>query len=219
MPKPLEIPFPDISITSQYFTADFDNDEPLSPAESIIVSKSVPKRISDFKTGRYCARQALSRFVNERPEILQGKAREPVWPTEIVGSISHSSKLAGAVVARQSDITAIGLDIETIGGVKPAMWYLLFHDSEQAFILNKQTDTALWATLFFSMKESFYKMQYPLTGLLLDFKDILISESDGNFYFSQVNFDHDLSGIAFNRIQAQWSSTYDQVITICFIQK
>ncbi len=40
--------------------------------------------------------------------------REPLWPAGVVGSISHSGELAGAVVARASDAWSVGLDIELL---------------------------------------------------------------------------------------------------------
>jgi 4'-phosphopantetheinyl transferase EntD len=216
MTKTLKIPFPALSFISQHFTADFTKDELLSPAESIIVSQAVPKRVADFKTGRYCARRALSTLINEQPEILQGKGREPLWPNGITGSISHSSKLTGAIVARQVDVIAVGLDIEQANGIRPDMWTLLFSNEEQELIRSKP-DVTFWATLLFSLKESFYKMQYPLTEQFLEFTDIMVAVQDEQLCFSQVNKEYDLSAVAFNNIKAHWTVIDDQLITLCYI--
>ena len=80
--------------------------------------------------------------------------------------------MVGAVVALKEHVAAIGLDIETSGRVSPEMWDLIFHKNEQDLIRNKQGDGIDWATLMFSFKESFYKMQYPLTGQFLDFRGV-----------------------------------------------
>jgi 4'-phosphopantetheinyl transferase EntD len=216
MSDTFKVPFPALSFISQYFTDNFNEDEPLSPSELLIIAQAVPKRRATFSTGRHCARQALVRFMDKPPEILRGKSGEPMWPEGIVGSISHSAKLAGAVVASKSEITAIGIDIETIGDVKQDMWPLLFLDTEIEMINSKHNDTALWATLLFSLKESFYKLQYPITGLWLDFKDITISENNGKFSFIQVKSSHDLSAISFDQIKVDWTVANDQVITLCY---
>jgi 4'-phosphopantetheinyl transferase EntD len=210
------VPFPELSLISQHFTDHLNEDESLSPSELLIIAQSVPKRRAAFSTGRNCARRALVRFIDDPPELLQGKGGEPIWPEGIVGSISHSEKLAGAVVASKNEITAIGIDIETIGGVKQAMYPLILLDTEIEMINGKHNDTALWTTLLFSLKESFYKLQYPLTGLWLDFKDISISENNGKFSFIQVKSSHDLSAISFDQIKVDWTVVSDQVITLCY---
>ncbi|MDT3400980.1 4'-phosphopantetheinyl transferase family protein [Mucilaginibacter terrae] len=111
---------------SRYFTHKFMGVDCLSSAERNIIQGSAEKRRIDFSTGRYCARQALGMLINSKPAIMQGEGREPLWPNGVVGSISHSGKLAGAVAALQSNIMAIGVDIETVGEVKPEIWDLIF---------------------------------------------------------------------------------------------
>jgi 4'-phosphopantetheinyl transferase EntD len=219
MPNPVEVPFPEISFISQYFTDALKDGQHLLPAEAIIIERAAAKRRADFSTGRYCAVQALGRFVNYRPEILQGKGKEPLWPNGIVGSISHSQSLTGAVVARQADVTAIGLDIETIGGVQADMWHLLFNADEQTLIQSKQDNAVIWATLLFSLKESFYKLQYPLTSLFLDFTDMIIYEVNGRLSFSSINPQNNLSAVALNEIETHWTIAGNQLISICYIRQ
>ncbi|RYZ94346.1 MAG: 4'-phosphopantetheinyl transferase superfamily protein [Sphingobacteriaceae bacterium] len=219
MPNLTKTPFLQIPSISQHFTGDFKGIEHLLPAEVLIVEKASTKRRADFSTGRYCASQALSPFIKSRPAILQGKGNEPLWPDGLVGSISHSKKLAGAVVAKQTDVTAIGVDIETLGGVKPDMWRLVFHDEEQALIRSKGNDAATWATLLFSLKESFYKLQYPLTGLFVDFTDILITESNAKLIFSNTNPQKQFFPFNLNRIETHWILIGDQLITLCYIRR
>jgi len=213
-----QVLFPQISSNiSQYFTDKFIGIEHLLPAEFAIVEGAVDKRRTDFSTGRYCARQALKLFVNSEPEILQGKSREPLWPDGIVGSISHSNKLVGAVVALQKDVTAIGLDIETIGGVKPDMWNMIFHDEEQELIYSKQGETDIWATLLFSLKETFYKMQYPVTGLFLDFLDISILEIEDRLCFKVKNSSVNLQPVGLSDVRIYWTLVDDQLLSVCYI--
>lgn len=219
MPGFNEVFLPGIpSFVSTCFTTDFKGIEYLLPAELAIVAQSVEKRQIEFSTGRYCAQQALAVLINSQPAVLQGKGREPLWPHGMVGSISHSNKLAGAVVALQQDVTAIGLDIETVGGVKPKLWDLVFHDAEQDLIRNKEERAATWATLLFSLKEAFYKLQYPLTGQFVDFKDILIAEKEGELGLSCANAKLNLNPVLLSDIEVRWTQTGDQIITLCYIK-
>jgi len=216
MPHSFKAPFLHFPFISQYFTDVFKDAADLLPAEASMVAGASAKRQSDFVTGRYCARQALINLRNISPAIMRGENKEPIWPDGVVGSISHSEKMVGAVVALKEHVAAIGLDIETIGRVNLDMWDLIFNKTEQDLIRNKQGDGIDWATLMFSLKESFYKLQYPLTGQFLDFTDILISEVDGELQFSSAKAGYDLNSIGLNEIKTHWAKFGDQLITLCY---
>lgn len=217
MPGFNKIPFPEISFISQYITPDFKATGYLLPEEEQFVEQSAEKRRIDFSTGRYCARQALEQLINIKPPILQGKGREPLWPDGVVGSISHSGKLTGAVVALKKEVTAMGFDIETIGDIKPDMWNMIFHDTEQQLIQSKLAEADVWATLLFSVKEAFYKLQYPLTGQFVDFLDIAISENNGRLCFMVKNTAINLQPIVLADVVIQWTVVQDQLLSICYI--
>ncbi len=156
--------------------------EELMPNEKLLITNFANKRLKDFSTGRFCARKAMEYLGYEPHEILMGADKQPIWPKGIVGSISHTSKLTGAIVGLNSQIKAIGLDIETIGKINPEMWRLLYTENEKIFLNSLQPEqVAYYTTLFFSFKESFYKMQHPLTNTYLDFIDVEISELDDQF--------------------------------------
>lgn len=211
-------PFPQLSpIISQYFTSVFYGVECLLPDEFVYVADSAAKRRADFSTGRYCARQALAGLINTSPPILQGSRREPLWPHGVVGSISHSQNTTGAVAVLNSDIIAIGLDIETIGSVKPDMWSMIFHQEEQELIQSKQGETEFWATLLFSLKEAFYKMQYPLTKQFLDFLDVSIYEINDKLCFRVKKNDTNLQPIVLDNVSVVWALTNDELLSVCYI--
>jgi 4'-phosphopantetheinyl transferase EntD len=205
------------SLFSQFFTTEFIGVEELTPAEQALIAKAVLKRQNDFSTGRHCARKALERFGINDTEILTGEAKEPIWPEGVIGSISHSKKLTGAIVAKANDIAAIGLDIETIGGVNRDMWDMLFMDREQVF-LNTLDDhaQALFSTLIFSFKEAFYKLQYPLTRQYVDFKDVGLLHANDHFSLHpESKFDHQL--VPAGQLIFQWGRFDDQVICVCYL--
>lgn len=142
------------------------------------------KRLSDFSTGRYCAIKALEQLGMKDVIIPIGPNREPIWPEGIVGSISHCDSLAGAIVAKSSDHISLGLDIEEIGRVTQDLWDLVFTDNEKLYLSGlSEKEMLVKSTAIFSIKEAFYKFQFPLTKTFLDFLDVEIYIED----FSRIN--------------------------------
>lgn len=137
------------------------------------------KRLADFSTGRYCAIKALEQLGIQDAVIQIGEDRAPIWPEGIVGSISHCDSLAGAIVAKSSDHSSLGLDIEEIGRVTPDLWDLVFTENEKNYLSElSEEDTLIQSTAIFSIKEAFYKFQNPLTKTFLDFLDVEVTLPD-----------------------------------------
>lgn len=205
------------TIFSQYFTADFVGNDVLTLNEKLAVSQFSGKRLKDFSTGRYCARKALANLGVGNAEILMSDDKQPIWPTGYVGSISHSSKLAGAVAAKSSHAKSIGLDIETIGKIKPEMWPLLYTETESKF-LNSFTGEELpyYTTLLFSFKEAFYKLQFPLTKTFLEFTDVEIKHF-GNKFELQVLKDFPIKQSLSGTLNLHCLLKKDQLITLCYL--
>ncbi|WP_376717537.1 4'-phosphopantetheinyl transferase superfamily protein [Mucilaginibacter terrae] len=82
---------------------------------------------------------------------------------------------------------------------------------------SKQGDTALWATLLFSLKEAFYKLQYPITRQFVDFKDITISQNEKLLKFESANPNINLSPVLLSQVETHWIKAQDQLISICYI--
>jgi len=135
-----------------------------------------------------------------------------------VGSISHSSQLTGAIVGKRKDIVSVGLDIETIAGVELNMWNILFLESEQQFLnsLNEE-DRNMYPTLLFSLKECFYKFQYPLTRQFLEFNDVEFKMIDEKISIKVIKEDYD-PGYDLENLQFQWTIADQQLITLCFLK-
>ena len=62
---------------------------PLIGKEKEISRSFSSKRLKEFSVGRKCARNALSHLGFNDPPILIGTNREPIWPKNICGSITH----------------------------------------------------------------------------------------------------------------------------------
>jgi 4'-phosphopantetheinyl transferase EntD len=67
-----------------------------------------------FGLGRAAARDALAELGIAPVAIGSGPGGEPLWPTGIVGAISHTGDLAIAIVGRAADYAGLGVDVERL---------------------------------------------------------------------------------------------------------
>jgi len=86
--------------TAAHYSAVLPQGTMLLPEEKLYTAGMVGKRINEFTHGRYCARTAMSMLDMSPAPIGKGANREPLWPTGVIGSITHTSTAAAAVVAR-----------------------------------------------------------------------------------------------------------------------
>lgn len=133
------------------------------PAEAAGVStRAVEKRRREFAAGRTAARQAMRELGVTEDPIPVGGTRAPVWPTGIVGSITHTQSCAMAVVAKADDYAGLGLDVEEDTPLKPDLWDAICSEREQAW-LHQQGSPGQMGKLIFSAKEAAYKCQYAVS--------------------------------------------------------
>lgn len=108
--------------------------------------------------------------------IATATDRSPVWPVGLTGSITHTDGWCAAAVARSQDYRAIGIDTEVVGAPIDELWEIICTKSELAWVMTlplAQQRAAV--TLLFSVKEAFYKCQYPLTYEWLEFHDLSVA--------------------------------------------
>lgn len=149
----------------------------LSAAEDARLARAVPKRREEFAAGRRCAKRALQVLGIDECEIGSGHDRQPLWPPDIVGSITHTEGFCAAVVARQdARLWGLGIDSEVAGRVKPELWRAILMPAEQQWLDTVSAEQrAAAATLIFAAKEAFYKSQYPRTGTFIGFKEATLT--------------------------------------------
>jgi 4'-phosphopantetheinyl transferase EntD len=151
----------------------------LFPEEAAHVQRAVPKRVQEFAAGRLCARRAMAAFGWGDFPIIAAKDRQPIWPASLVGSITHTTGLAAAVVAEKSLIAGVGIDCEVVGHVGTDIWPTICVPAETAWVQSLPQHMQSSAVAFlFSAKEAFYKCQYPLTGEWLDFHDVCVTPQE-----------------------------------------
>ena len=151
----------------------------LTAEEQSAVTRAVAKRKREFTAGRILARHGLRALGAHAGSIPVSDGRYPVWPDGIVGSISHTDNHVGVALAHCRDYVAVGLDLEVNCSVTPDLFKSILNDTERSQISgNPGTDSA---TLVFSCKESVYKAVNPTVNENLEFHDVRIELSNGQF--------------------------------------
>src|SRR5262245_36309790 len=135
----------------------------LLPEEEEALGSVADKRRRDFTLGRECARRALRKLGIGAVPILPGTARQPIWPRDVCGSITHCQGYSAAVVARQADIRSIGIDAEYQRKLADGVLERISLPAERIWI-DGATPLLPWELLLFSAKESVFKVWYPLVG-------------------------------------------------------
>lgn len=145
----------------------------LVATESAAAAAFAPGRRAEFTHGRACARQALHQLGLEAVGIPVGTSREPLWPTGIVGSISHAGTAAAAAVARAgSTIVNLGLDLEPDEPLDAELVAQVCRPAEIARLAMSDADPARAARHVFVMKEAVYKALWPVQRRFLEFTDV-----------------------------------------------
>jgi 4'-phosphopantetheinyl transferase EntD len=146
---------------------------PLYPEERRCIAHAVSKRQAEFSTGRVCARAALASLGIAPGPLMPGTDRCPSWPAGVVGSITHADTICVVAVARAADVVSLGIDVESALPLDSDLEPLVCTRTERRWLDGRASDErGAWSKLIFSAKESFYKCQYPRTGLALDFLDV-----------------------------------------------
>jgi 4'-phosphopantetheinyl transferase EntD len=148
----------------------------LAAEEAEHVARAVPKRVGEFAAGRACARRALRELGIKDFALRVGPDRAPLWPPLATGSITHTSGFCGAVVARRTELAAVGIDPARRDAVHRRLWPRIALPQEIEWLEGLPPERAGdMATLLFSVREAFYKCQFALTREWLDFGDVSVS--------------------------------------------
>lgn len=137
------------------------------------IAASAHKRQVEYFHGRLAARYALASYGLEKFQVETGMMGEPVWPSGIIGSITHSQYYAAAVALPSGRNGGIGIDIERFVDHDEDM--AVSHQIVSARELMYLSSLSFGMTLsdlviiVFSAKESFYKAAFRLVGRFFDF--------------------------------------------------
>lgn len=146
------------------------------PEEEAYITRAVEKRKREFRAGRHSAHSVLRHFGIEDFPVKVGHHRQPLWPQNIIGSISHTDGFCACVATPRDSIISIGIDVEPMEKVDVASLPLICTRRELQSIEAYQPETAIpLCKLIFSAKECVHKVYHPLNDHTLDFLDAEIS--------------------------------------------
>jgi 4'-phosphopantetheinyl transferase EntD len=180
-----------------------DPSDPLFPIEAEFVAGAVDKRRNEFAAGRSAARAALRQIGLTPGPLPIGTGGAPQWPEGVVGSISHTSQIALAAAGARSIFSSIGVDVENALSVAENLWKDFLRPAELAFLMTLPSSRQQHvAAAIFSLKEAFYKFQYPITRTWLEFQEVEVTfnerEAGRNAQITGIRPDYAWSGRTFS---------------------
>jgi enterobactin synthetase component D len=146
------------------------------------IRNSVNKRQAEFMAGRLCAKLALEAHGHWNVNIAAGTHRQPLWPAGLVGSITHNSDYAAALVCARTTQLGVGIDIEhrVDDNARHALHDLVLMPAEASLLRSKAgiVDFNWLLTIVFSAKESFYKASFNQVGDYFGFDAVRVADID-----------------------------------------
>jgi len=175
--RQLSEPAPDISglfpsgvLTLCEHQANWSTD--ITPHEREQLGDVCEKRFAEFCAGRSQARRLIAMINGTAQPLLIGNYRQPIWPSDVSGSISHSDYFCAVAVAPKEKVADLGIDVETFEALDRDVVDLVLTDNE---IIQTENSEDWVRKLIFSIKESNYKCCYRQVRTFIDFKQCEVS--------------------------------------------
>ena len=147
-----------------------DHADALLPEERGMWDRFSGHRRKDFASGRRVAHEAL-RVLTGSVQPVTMRDRQPHWPSQCVGSISHSRELTVALVGDDRAWRGVGVDLAPCNSVPENVGRRVMVDAEITWSTQRPGD---WRTVVFSAKEAIYKAVNPIVGEFLGFRDVTL---------------------------------------------
>lgn len=152
--------------------------------EARALGSAVPTRRAEFAAGRTCARAALRLLGGAPGPILRGHKREPIWPSGVVGSITHTSNYCCAAVGWNRQVLSIGIDAEVDEELPEKIWHTIACKEEIEMLDRLTPKSVNWGKVLFSAKESLFKAWYPVMRSWLGFEQARVKLDPETGHFS-----------------------------------
>lgn len=169
-----------------------DNNIPLK--KDII--NSVVQRKGEYLAGRIASRLTQYLLGLSPEPVGTGQHRNPMWPTNTLGSITHANSYAIVAMALAQNFHRIGIDYEPWIDVSTIKFVIdiIMCDREKTKIEIDSRTPRKDITIIFSAKESLFKALYDECG---EYKDFHAAEF--------VTIDHQRSSVRL-RLTESWSN-------------
>ncbi|EXC26633.1 MULTISPECIES: 4'-phosphopantetheinyl transferase family protein [Acinetobacter] len=185
------------------------------------LSPCTVKRKSEFLAGRYASQLVLSAirkdYFYQKVEI--GKFKEPIFPLNIIGSITHSENIAICIATQSKNVNFLGIDIEPIIS---KLDFFALHDKiytyqELKIIKNSGIDYLLAATCIFSAKETIFKAFFYYLQNKIDFNNFKLYKAytRGNTIIMKFRLEKEYS--TFRREVLVKAKIYKKHVITCLI--
>jgi 4'-phosphopantetheinyl transferase EntD len=104
--------------------------------------------------------------------VGRGAAGEPLWPNDVVGSITHGAGSCAAVVMRQdSPVVGLGIDVARHAPLGDRLARRILPGSSWPGRDDGSVQDIHWDSVVFSAKEATFKAWFPLARRFLRFGD------------------------------------------------
>lgn len=147
----------------------------LHPAEAAYARSLLPSRGRASAAARAAAREILDGVGVKDQPILPGPTGAPVWPSGFLGSLAHDDEFAVAAVARDTVVSALGIDVEPAEPLPRDMIDLVASPAER----QRLSAHPLWFKALFCAKEAVYKAHQALGARFLEFHDVTVDLDAG----------------------------------------
>jgi 4'-phosphopantetheinyl transferase EntD len=189
------------------------SDLELFSEERLALGQVAPQRRLEFTAGRACAHQVLMQLGWQRLPILCGPHREPLWPAGLVGSITHCPGYCAAAIATNELYSSLGIDAE-LNAPLPAEVLPIVLSAEEQQVLVLPSIGIYWDRLLFSIKESVYKLRYPMEYTWLDFEDCHVEVLEDLISFQVRIHTHDaISALWRSELRGRFAFDEGHVVT------
>lgn len=180
-------PYPeDCVFFSQQIT---EKEYEIHPLESVLSSKfSSNKRKLEFLAGRECVQALFNNLGFPKLPIYFNKRREPLWPFNCIGSISHGASIAAAIVGKPgSNILGLGIDIEDLTReIRTDITRHVLTPWEIKHWKQDKGSTGKSTRTIFSIKETIYKCFYPVNHCSMGFQDAEVIEIKADEFLARL---------------------------------
>ncbi len=184
----------------------------LFPDEEFAIANAVDKRRDEFTTARACARAALGKLGLDFRSIPFGARGEPIWPSGVVGSITHCDGYRAAAVAYRHEMLTIGIDGEVNESISQEILAAVSVPAEVLMLgaLAVRRQDVCWDRLLFSAKESVYKAWFPVMQQSLGFQDVEISLQESGRFTATILVPH---GLVPSTLHGRWRADAGLLLT------